>query len=399
MVTDNGDVSRDEKNETEDLLSRRMSSGSASAAEKQSQAPLEAANDPSTDTEAFDPITDPIAEDAPKHSADAKPSTGPVRVAPAHSTNPASQPATASTHTAAQKSAGTGSATDASTTGASSSTDTGATREVPQNARTAVMSEADWAAVSKAATSTDVRDPEVPERRRSVLDVIGTIWIMLATPFVLLALAVRFVASGIFLKFEYFRPGFPADQFGFSAADREHYGTYVIDYLHNFDSRRYLADIVMPNGEPIFISEELGHMADVKGLISLLYLVALVGIIGSVLFGIYLCRKNGSGIHAGVRLGSIFSIIFMAAVAVIAVLGWDSFFRGFHKVFFADGTWEFYADDSLISLFPPQFWVDAGSAGGGLFVLLAIILFLLSFTGHKKRRALRKARKDAEAEI
>ena len=398
MVTDNGDVSRDEKNETEDLLSRRMSSGSASAADKQSQAPLEAANDPSTDTEAFDPITDPIAEDAPKHSADAKPSTGPVRVTPAHSTNPHSQPATATTRAAEQNSAQKSTGTE-SAAATSAATDTGATREVPQNARTAVMSEADWAAVSKAATSTDVRDPEVPERRRSVLDVIGTIWIMLATPFVLLALAVRFVASGIFLKFEYFRPGFPADQFGFSAADREHYGTYVIDYLHNFDSRRYLADIVMPNGEPIFISEELGHMADVKGLISLLYLVALVGIIGSVLFGIYMCRKNGSGIHAGVRLGSIFSIIFMAAVAVIAVLGWDSFFRGFHKVFFADGTWEFYADDSLIRLFPPQFWVDSGIAGGGLFVLLAIILFLLSFTGHKKRRALRKARKDAEAEI
>ncbi len=257
------------------------------------------------------------------------------------------------------------------------------------------MSEADWAAVSKAATSTDSREPEVPERRRSVLDVIGTIWIMLATPFVLLALAVRFVASGIFLKFEYFRPGFPADQFGFGEADREHYGTYVIDYLHNFDSRRYLADIVMPNGEPIFISDELSHMADVKGLISLLYLVALIGLIGSVLFGLYMCRKGGSGIHAGVRLGSIFSVIFMAAVAVVAVLGWESFFRGFHKVFFKDGTWEFYADDSLIRLFPPQFWVDAGIAGGGLFVLVAIVLFCFSFAGHKKRRAARKARKEA----
>lgn len=257
------------------------------------------------------------------------------------------------------------------------------------------MSEAEWAEVSKAATSTDSREPEVPERRRSVLDVIGTIWIMIATPFVLLALAVRFVASGIFLKFEYFRPGFPADRFGFGEADREHYATYVIDYLHNFDSRRYLADVVMPNGEPIFISDELSHMADVKGLIALLYLIALVGLIGSVLFGLYMCRKGGSGIHAGVRLGSIFSIIFMAAVAVVAVLGWDSFFRGFHKVFFADGTWEFYADDSLIRLFPPQFWVDAGIAGGGLFVLLAIVLFCFSFAGHKKRRALRRARKEA----
>jgi integral membrane protein (TIGR01906 family) len=399
VVTHNGDVSRDEKNETEDLLSRRMSSGSASAADKQSQAPLEAANDPSTDTEAFDPITDPIAEDAPKHSADAKLSTGPVRVAPAHSTNPHTQ--TSRTRSGDRAASATSGTTVAGSAGAASAgataTESGTTRELPENARTAVMSEADWAAVSKAATSRDVHDPEVPERRRSVLDVIGTIWIMIATPFILLALAVRFVASGIFLKIEYFRPGFPADQFGFSSADREHYGTYVIDYLHNFDSRRYLADIVMPNGEPVFISDELNHMADVKGLISLLYLIALIGIIGAVLFGLYMCRRRGMGIHAGVRLGSIFSIIFMAAVAVVAVLGWDSFFRGFHKVFFKDGTWEFYADDSLIRLFPPQFWVDSGIVGGGLFVLLAIVLFFLSFAGHKKRRALRKARKEAEA--
>ncbi|GAA1942145.1 hypothetical protein GCM10009689_24240 [Brevibacterium antiquum] len=355
-VTDNGNVAGDEKNETEDLLSRRMSSGSSSAAEKQTDPPLEAANDPSTDTEAFDPIREPIAKDEPR------PSTGPVRVAPAHSSHPP---------------------------------ETARTREVPANARTAVMSEADWAAVTHAATSTEVHDPEVPERRRSVLDVIGTIWITLAIPFILLALAVRFVASGLFIKFEYFRPGFPADQFGFGSADREHYATYVIDYLANLDSRRYLADVIMPNGEPIFISEELNHMADVKDLISLLYLIAMIGLIGAVLFGLYMSRRHGMGIHVGLRLGAIISIIAMAAAAVLAFLGWDTFFRGFHKIFFSDGTWEFYSDDSLIRLFPPQFWVDAGIAGGGLFVLLAIVLFWLSFAGHKKRRALKKARREA----
>lgn len=386
-VADNGDVAGDEKNDTEDLLSRRMSSGSGSAAEKQSRSSVDAANDPSTDTEAFDPITDPIAEEGPKHSADVKPSTGPVRVTPAHSSNPNAHTGT----TSSSAYAANGRITAPADTG------TERTREVPANGRTAVMSEADWAAVTKAATERDTHEPEVPERRRSALDVIGTIWIMLATPFILLALAVRFVASGLFLKFEYFRPGFPADQFGFGEADREHYGTYVIDYLHNLDSRRYLADVIMPNGEPIFISEELNHMADVKGLISLLYLVALIGLIGAILFGLYMCRRNGMGIHTGVRLGSIFSIIFMAAIAVVAVLGWDGFFRGFHSIFFQDGTWEFYSDDSLIRLFPPQFWVDAGIGGGGLFVLLAIVLFCLSFAGHKKRRARRKALREAAA--
>lgn len=341
-----------------------MSSGSSSAAEKQTDPPLEAANDPSTDTEAFDPIKDPIAKDEPR------PSTGPVRVAPAHSSNP----------------------TEATRSNVHA---TSRTREVPANAHTSVMSEADWAAVTQAATASDVHEPEVPERRGNVLDVIGTIWITLATPFILLALAVRFVASGLFLKFEYFRPGFPADQFGFGSAEREHYGTYVIDYLSNLDSRRYLADVVMPNGEPVFISEELNHMADVKSLISLLYLVAIIGIIGAVLFALYLSRRHGPGMNLGVRLGSILSVIVIAIAAVLAFLGWDSFFRGFHKIFFSSGTWEFYTDDSLIRLFPPQFWVDSGIAGGGLFLLIAIVLFCLSFAGHKKRRARRKALREA----
>ncbi|MFC9443425.1 MULTISPECIES: TIGR01906 family membrane protein [Brevibacterium] len=359
----------DEKNETEDLLSRRMSSGSTSAADK-SSAPLEAANDPSTDTEAFDPIKDPILKEEPR------PSTGPVRVAPAHSNAPQ---------------------------------ETARTREVPANgaaattpgsaSRPSVMSEEDWAAVTKAATSTDTHEPEYPERRRNPLDIIGTIWIALSVPFMLLALSVRAIASGMFLKFEYFRPGFPADQFGFGSADREHYGTYVIDYLHNLDSRRYLADVVMPNGEPVFISSELDHMADVKGLISLLYLIAIIGFIGTVLFSLYLSRRNGMGMRIGFRLGAIFSFIAMAGLAVVALLGWESFFRGFHRVFFADGTWEFYADDSLIRLFPPQFWVDAGIGAGGIFLLLTIILFLFSFAGHKKRKAAKKAQRESADRI
>lgn len=352
-----------------------MSSGSHSAAETPSKAPLTAANDPSTDTEAFDPITDPIRKDEPR------PSTGPVRVTPAHSTAPQDTARTREVpaHQADTSAAPAATSNTAATTGS----------------RSSVMSDADWAAVTKAATSRDTHEPEFPERRRNPLEIIGTIWIALSVPFILLALAVRTIASGMFLKFEYFRPGFPADQFGFGQADREHYATYVIDYLHNLDSRRYLADVILPTGEPVFISDELNHMADVKGLISLLYLIAIIAFIGTVLFSLYLSRKGGMGMRFGFRLGAIFSIIAMAGIAVVALLGWESFFRGFHRIFFADGTWEFYADDSLIRLFPPQFWVDAGIGAGAIFLLLAIIVFLFSFAGHKKRRAARKAQREA----
>src|SRR5699024_3311472 len=146
MAADNGGVSRDEKNKSEDLLSRRMRSGSASAAAKQSPTSLGAGSCSPTDTGGSNPITDSPPDPAPKHSATETPSTGPVRVAPAHSTNPHAQPTSATDRT--------------------SPTNTGQMSEVPANARTSVMSEADWAAVTKAATSTDAREPEVPEKRR-----------------------------------------------------------------------------------------------------------------------------------------------------------------------------------------------------------------------------------------
>ena len=56
------------------------------------------------------------------------------------------------------------------------------------------------------------------------------------------------------------------------------------------------------------------------------------------------------------RLGHVGKVV----VGVLGVLGWEQFFTQFHSVFFASGTWTFSLQDTLIRLFPGQFWVDAG---------------------------------------
>lgn len=248
----------------------------------------------------------------------------------------------------------------------------------------------------------DDDDVDEPGKRRvNALDIIGGIWIALATPFVLAGLAVRLIASGLFLKFAYFwRPGFPADAYGFTNDDRLHYGSYVVDYLNNFDSSRYLSDVVLPNGVPLFQPEEIAHMEDVKDLVSLLYLIAVIGAIGMLLFGLYMSRANGPGLRHALRFGALLTIIAFLALGALAMLGWDRFFTQFHAMFFDAGTWEFYVDDALIRLFPGQFWVDAGIAAAAIVLLISALILALSFIGRRRaeRKERRSERRAAKAE-
>lgn len=373
--TNNGGVATDDPKNSDDLLSRRLSSGT-----EPSRAP--AADDRASgshleDTQAFDTFHDdpgPTRE-TPARSAGTDPAAAPE--APAGSSAGAGKPALLSDEEWAILGGGTAAGAGASAAG------TAGTGKAGKAGRKG-------AADSRADRS---RDVDVPGTGRfGALDVIGTIWITLAMPFVLAAIAVRAVASGLFLKFEYFyRPGFPPDEYGFSADDRLHYGSYAVDYLNNLDSSRYLADVVLPNGVPVFAAEEIAHMADVKALVQLLYLVGVIAAVVGLVFALYLSRRTGPGLRHGIRWGALLTLVAAVALAVLAMLGWDRFFTGFHALFFDQGTWQFYLDDALIRLFPAPFWIDAGIAVGVIILLGALIPLLLSFMGAGARRKARKA--------
>lgn len=259
-------------------------------------------------------------------------------------------------------------------------------RKERKAAKRAATLDADQREMREAEAAMAARSVDVPARRRTPLDVIGAIWITIAFPFVALALAVRAIASGWFLQWTYsWRPGFPADEYGFTEADRLHYGSYTVDYLFNLATQRYLSDIVLPDGTPVFTTGEIEHMADVKNLIGILTLVAAIGAVGILVFGLYKCRAGGSGMRGSLRAGPLLTIILFGGLAVLAILGWDRFFTGFHSLFFADGTWTFYMDDSLIRLFPPQFWVDAGIGISVVVLVLCVFAFALSFVGRRRR--------------
>ena len=206
-------------------------------------------------------------------------------------------------------------------------------------------------------------------------------------PVVLLVAAIRLVNTPLFLWAEYHRPGFPADSFGFSTEDRMTYGSYAVDYLVNFAGPRYLGGLVNAAGKPLFATGEVTHMADVKSVISMAFIVGAVLAIGMVIAIIYLLRRSTGGVRRGLFAGSVATLILVIALGVLAFMGWETFFSDFHQIFFKEGTWTFYLDDTLIRLFPGQFWEDAGLVIGVVVLVASTLTMALTWPTKSRRNA------------
>ncbi|MFW0773698.1 TIGR01906 family membrane protein [Paenarthrobacter nitroguajacolicus] len=217
-------------------------------------------------------------------------------------------------------------------------------------------------------------------------------------PVILLVLAVRAVTSPLFLWVEYNRPGFPGDGYGFSTDDRMTYGSYAVDYLSNWAGPRFLGGLVNQDGEKLLTDSEVSHMADVKLVILSSFGAGLLLIILSVIAILYLRKRSNGGIRRGLFAGSIVTLVIIIGLAVLAALSWQQFFTEFHRLFFANGTWTFSLEDTLIRLFPGQFWIDAGIVIGALVFLAATVTFIFTWPT-KRRRGLadkQEAADDAE---
>lgn len=222
---------------------------------------------------------------------------------------------------------------------------------------------------------------------KPVLTRVFQVLIAVFYPIVLLVLAIRLVTTSTFLWIEYHRPGFPADSFGFSTEDRVTYGSYTVDYLLNFAPARYLGDLVNDIGNPLFLTREVGHMADVKAVIVMAFLSAFALALIMVVGMIYLSRRSFGGNRRALFAGSIVTLVLIIGLGVVAVTGWERFFTEFHKIFFADGTWTFYTDDTLIRLFPSQFWMDSGIFIGAFVLVVSSLTMAFTWPTKDRREA------------
>ncbi|KRF05127.1 hypothetical protein ASH00_11900 [Arthrobacter sp. Soil782] len=245
-------------------------------------------------------------------------------------------------------------------------------------------------------SSLAIRPPEEEVNRRAIqrdeaaaakplLPRILQVAVALFFPIILLAAAVRAVTTPLFLWVEYHRPGFPADSYGFSTEDRMTYGSYAMDYILNWAPARYLGDLVNTDSDQLFLDSEVGHMADVKGVLSTGFVVATVLAILTIIACIYLARRYPGGIRRGLFAGAVATLVLAIGLAVAGVLAWETFFTQVHALFFADGTWTFRLDDTLIRLFPAQFWIDAAATVGAIVLIGAVLTLVLTWPTKARR--------------
>jgi len=177
-----------------------------------------------------------------------------------------------------------------------------------------------------------------------------------------------------FLTLEYNLPGFPADPYGFTKAERLHWARYAVEYLRNEADISYLGDLRFPEGERtpqpscgfmedctrLYNERELQHMVDVKNVVQRALTVWQISLLGLLVLGVNAWRgERLDAFRQAVARGGWWTAALTGAIIVFVLVGFGLIFVAFHEVFFAAGTWTFYYSDTLIRLFPERFWRDA----------------------------------------
>ncbi len=103
-------------------------------------------------------------------------------------------------------------------------------------------------------------------------------------------------------------------------------------------------------------------MRDVKQLtdtIRLLALATAVAVIGSLLL-LWRRPQTRKRAYLAVGQGGLLTLILLSGITGLILFGWSFFFYQFHGLLFSAGSWSFSPTDSLMRLYPEQFFFNVG---------------------------------------
>jgi len=126
-------------------------------------------------------------------------------------------------------------------------------------------------------------------------------------PVMLVLIGARLAMTETFLRFEYQRPGFPVDVYGFTTEDRLQYAPYAVDYLINGGDISYLEDLTFPNGTPLYTASELNHMEDVQTVTRMAFLLLMTALLitALMLWTVWKNRALRDDLRIGLLQGSL----------------------------------------------------------------------------------------------
>jgi integral membrane protein (TIGR01906 family) len=213
--------------------------------------------------------------------------------------------------------------------------------------------------------------------------------IILTIPFFIMLGSVRLLTTEQYLAFEYGKAGFPPDSFGYTQQQRLDLASVNMRYVRDNLPREMLSNETL-NGTRVYSQREVTHMADVQAAFQSVWRAWWTAFILLLLLGFVLWRKGEQiAFVSALKWGGFLTSGIILVIALLALFAWQVWFDNFHLLFFEPSSWLFAYSDSLIRLFPLQFWMDATftvsafSLAGGL---------LLAFIGSRWERALGKRR-------
>ena len=199
---------------------------------------------------------------------------------------------------------------------------------------------------------------------------------ILLTPLVIVPGVVRLLVTDQYLAFEYGKSDFPKDVFGFDQSQRFSHASDNLHYIVEKRPATFLSG--QKHGDaPLYNPREISHMQDVQNVFQAVWNLWATASVLFIICALALTLVGGGRkpISAGLKTGGLVTVGLFTLIGISAVVAWQGWFALFHRIFFAEGSWLFSYSDTLIRLFPPQFWFDSAVTVSSLSLLSGFLVY------------------------
>jgi integral membrane protein (TIGR01906 family) len=221
----------------------------------------------------------------------------------------------------------------------------------------------------------------------TTLQRLARIVLLVCIPPLLLLSPLYVLATNAFVHYEYNKPDFPPADF-YDPAERLRLAEATVHYLRSNAGPDYLWEL-SSQGQEVYNPREVKHMVDVKTVMSAAFWVHGICALLALLAAVFLWTRPGGkrNVLRTVYQGCAALLILMVVIGVLAYTSFDWFFVLFHRVFFQGDSWLFAYSDTLIQLFPVQFWMDATAGMAVLAVAASVLLGGVAYVLSRRVRA------------
>jgi integral membrane protein (TIGR01906 family) len=191
---------------------------------------------------------------------------------------------------------------------------------------------------------------------QSVTYYIGQLIVILAIPVIFAMLPVRILLQPWIIPFEYNH--LAPDMYGMDSAERLRLGLAGLESITETGGIERLRQAQFESGELAFTEREISHMLDVRVVTEQLSDVQLVMLSLGLWATVWLAIYAPARLQRALQTGATLTLAVVLGVGFFVLVAFDSFFTTFHHIFFTGDSWLFAYTDTLIRLYPVQFWID-----------------------------------------